>query len=162
MNVSVSQLPGIGQKISFTTAEDSKLVLIVHHTGKRELYFFEDEDMDEADFSMDLTADETRELGAQLLGATYQPVDADKLKIFKNQIVVDWVEMKPESQIANKTIEESEVRNLTGATVMGIVKGDDVVAAPDPSTVLEPGQVLMILGKQEQVSKLATLCRGEE
>lgn len=162
MNVSVSQLPGIGQKISFTTAEDSKLVLIVHHTGKRELYFFEDEDMDEADFAMDLTADETRELGAQLLGATYQPVDADKLKIFENQIVVDWVEMKSESSIANKTIEESEIRNLTGATVMGIVKGDDVVAVPEPSTVLEPGQILMILGKQEQVSKLAALCRGYE
>ncbi|MBB6453420.1 TrkA domain protein [Salirhabdus euzebyi] len=162
MNVSVSQLPGIGQKITFKTAGDSMLVLIVHHTGKRELYFFEDVDSDEADFAMDLTGDETRELGAQLLGATYQPVDADKLQMFKNQIVMDWVKIKEDSPLVNKTLEESEIRNKTGATVMGVVKGDEIVAAPGPETVLQAGDVLMIFGKKDQVSFLEAFCKGEE
>ncbi|GGC81343.1 potassium transporter TrkA [Thalassobacillus devorans] len=162
MNISVSQLPGIGQKISLKTGEDSMLVLIVHHTGKRELYFFEDKDSEEADFAMDLTADETREFGAQLLGATYQPVDADKLKMFQNQIVIDWVELKSISSLANKTIEESEVRNRTGATIIGIVQGNESIAIPEADTKLEPGNVLMIIGKKDQIDSLAALCRGEE
>ncbi|WP_101843196.1 cation:proton antiporter regulatory subunit [Halobacillus sp. Marseille-P3879] len=162
MNISISQLPGIGQKISLKTAEESMLVLIVHHTGKRELYFFDDKDSEEADFAMDLTSDETRELGAQLLGATYQPVNADQLKIFKNQIVIDWIELKPGSPLVHKTIEESEVRNLTGVTIIGIVKGDETIAIPDADTKLQPGDVIMSIGKQDQIDSMTSLCNGGE
>ncbi|MDC3418300.1 cation:proton antiporter regulatory subunit [Aquibacillus salsiterrae] len=162
MHVSVSQLPGIGQKISLKTAEDSMLVVIVHHTGKRELYFFEDADNDEADFAMDLTADETRELGAQLLGATYQPVHADQLKMFKKQIVIDYITLTDKSTLANKSLEDSEIRNKTGATVIGIVQGDEMIAIPDVSRKLIPGDVLMSIGKKEQIAALESLCKGEE
>ncbi|MRH44762.1 potassium transporter TrkA [Aquibacillus halophilus] len=162
MKISVSQLPGIGQKISLQTAEESMLVVIVHHTGKRELYFFDDADSDEADFAMDLTPDETRELGAQLLGATYQPVNSDQLKMFKKQIVVDYIKLSEKSQIAYKTLEESEIRNKTGATIIGIVQGDDMIAIPDITRKLEPGDILMSIGKKEQIDSLDALCKGEE
>lgn len=162
MNISVSQLPGIGQKISFKTSDNDLLVIIVHHTGKRELYFFDDSDSEEADFAMDLTPDETRELAAQLLGATYQPVDIEKIRMFKRQIIVDYIKVKEKSSLVNKTIEESDVRNKTGATIIGIVHGDDVIAIPETDTTLQPGDVLMSVGKEEQISSLADLCQGEE
>ncbi|QDP40961.1 cation:proton antiporter regulatory subunit [Radiobacillus deserti] len=161
MKISVSQLPGIGQKISLKTAEDSMLVIVVHHTGKRELYFFNDADNDEADFAMDLTPDETRELGAQLLGATYQPVDADKLKIFRKQVVVDYVEVKEGSPLINLTIEESDIRNKTGATIIGIVQGDETIAIPEIHTKIAPGDVLISIGKQDQIDALHVLSKGE-
>ncbi|UOQ94224.1 potassium transporter TrkA [Halobacillus shinanisalinarum] len=161
MNISVSQLPGIGQKITLKTAEDSMLVLIVHHTGKRELYFFDEADSEEADFAMDLTSDETRELGAQLLGATYQPVDTNKLKMFKNQIVIDWIELKEASPITHQTIEESEIRNKTGVTIIGIIKGDETIAIPEADTQLFPGDVIMTIGKQEQIDSFTDLCNGK-
>ncbi|WP_407271911.1 cation:proton antiporter regulatory subunit [Radiobacillus sp. PE A8.2] len=162
MNISVSQLPGIGQKITLKTAEDSMLVVIVHHTGKRELYFFDDSDSDEADFAMDLTPDETRELGAQLLGATYQPVNADQLKMFKKQIVIDYIKLTEKSSIAFTTLEESAIRNKTGATIIGIVQGDEMVAIPDINRKLMPGDVLMSIGKKDQIASLEALCKGEE
>lgn len=161
MKVSVSQLPGIGQKIAFKTGEENLLVIIVHHTGKRELYFFEDVDGEEADFAMDLTPDETRELAAQLLGATYQPVDVEKMRIFKSQIIVDYITLKAQSILANKTIEESDVRNKTGATIIGIVQGEDVTAVPEADTTLKPGDVLMSVGKEDQIAALTALCKGE-
>ncbi|SDK08174.1 cation:proton antiporter regulatory subunit [Sediminibacillus albus] len=162
MNVSVSQLPGIGQKITLKTADDSMLVVIVHHTGKRELYFFNDADSDEADFAMDLTPDETRELGAQLLGATYQPVDTEKMKIFQKQIVIDYIKLKDDSPLANKTIEESGVRNRTGATIIGIIQGDETIAIPDADTRLASGNMLVCVGKKDQIEVLASLCKGED
>ncbi|WP_117169014.1 cation:proton antiporter regulatory subunit [Paraliobacillus sediminis] len=162
MNVSVSQLPGIGQKITLKTAEDSMLVVIVHHTGKRELYFFDDVDGDEADFAMDLTSDETRELGAQLLGATYQPVNAHQLKMFKKQIVIDYITLTDKASITHQTIEESEIRNKTGTTIIGIVQGDEMIAIPEADRILEPGDVLMAIGKKDQLAMLEALCKGEE
>lgn len=162
MNISVSQLPGIGQKITLKTAEDSMLVVIVHHTGKRELYFFDDVDSDEADFAIDLTADETRELGAQLLGATYQPVNANQLKMFKKQIVIDYITVTEKSSLTHQTIEESEVRNKTGTTIIGIVQGEEMIAIPEADRILEPGDVLMAIGKKDQIAMLEALCKGEE
>ncbi|MFD2611206.1 hypothetical protein [Paenibacillus gansuensis] len=46
MKIKMSDLPGLGKRISMTMANDSRFVLIVHHTGVRELYYF-DEDEDE-------------------------------------------------------------------------------------------------------------------
>ncbi len=39
MEVKMADLPGVGKKISFQTVEENKIVVIVHHSGKRDLYF---------------------------------------------------------------------------------------------------------------------------
>ncbi|RXT04901.1 cation:proton antiporter regulatory subunit [Ammoniphilus sp. CFH 90114] len=162
MKIKAADLPGIGKKLSFITAEQSMIVLIVHHTGKRELYFFEDADNDEADFSINLTGEETREFGAQLLGAMFQPVDMDKMKMFKNQIIIEWVDVSPASPLVQKTIAESQIRTKTGASIIGIVKGEDVIPVPDIHVVIHAGDTLMTVGKRDQMSALEALCRGEE
>lgn len=161
MQVKMADLPGIGKKISIITAENSMVCLIVHHTGKRELYFFEDADDDEANFSINLTADETRELGAQLLGAVFQPIDTDKMKLFKSQIVTEWVELKKESEFAGKTIGQSEIRKRTGVSIVGIFRKDNVVASPDVHEMLHTGDTLMAIGKSEQISLFEEMCEGK-
>lgn len=115
MEVKMADLPGVGKKISFQTVEENKIVVIVHHSGKRDLYFFQESDEDEADFFLTLTAEETREMGAQLLGATYQPVDDEKMEIFQKQLVMEWIKLTPESPFVDKPIEESRIRTHTGA-----------------------------------------------
>ncbi|MDX5475675.1 MAG: potassium transporter TrkA [Bacillaceae bacterium] len=162
MQIKSTELPGIGRKISFLTADDNMIVLIIHHSGKRELYFFDDPDNDEADFSIAMTSDETRELGAQLLGAMYQPVDMDKMKFFKNQIIIEWVEVETGSSLIDKTIADSKIRTKTGASIIGIVKESSKIAVPDIDVTLQKGDVLMIVGKQDQIDSLTQLCKGEE
>ncbi|WP_307330718.1 cation:proton antiporter regulatory subunit [Evansella vedderi] len=158
----MANLPGIGKKFSFITAQNSMIVLIVHHTGKRELYFFHDQDNDEADFAIDLTADETRELGAHLLGAMFQPVDVDKMKLLKSQIVTEWIKLDKHSSIVNKTISQSEVRKKTGVSIVGIFRDNDVIASPGLDEVLLEGDTVMVIGKQEEISKFEALCEGKE
>jgi TrkA domain protein len=162
MQIRMADLPGIGKKLSFITAQDNMIVLIIHHSGKRELYFFEDSEADEADFSINLTADETREMGAQLLGATYQPIDIDTMKTFKKQLVMEWVELQPESPITGKTIGEAQIRTRTGASIVAIVRGEDVIVSPGIDEILKPGDTLMGAGKSEQMGQFESLCRGEE
>lgn len=161
MNVKMADLPGIGKKMSFITAAGNMMVLIIHHTGKRELYFFEDPDDDEADFSIKLTADETREFGAQLLGAVFQPVNSDTMKLFKSQIVMEWVELKEGSPLAGKTIGENEIRKKTGVSIVGVFRGDDVIASPEPSEKLELGDTIMAIGKSEQIKDFERISSGE-
>lgn len=162
MQIKMADLPGIGKKLSFITAEENMVVLIIHHSGKRELYFFEDAEADEADFSINLTAGETREMGAQLLGATYQPIDIDTMKTFKKQLVMEWVELKPQSPITGKTLGEAKIRTRTGVTIVAIVRGEEVIVSPGIDEVLLAGDTLMGAGKSEQMGQFESLCRGEE
>ncbi|MFW6389814.1 MAG: DUF1854 domain-containing protein [Halanaerobiales bacterium] len=47
MKVKTTDLPGIGKKYTMETAEGIIFVVIIHHTGHREIYFMEDEDAEE-------------------------------------------------------------------------------------------------------------------
>ncbi|MFB5662544.1 cation:proton antiporter regulatory subunit [Alteribacillus sp. HJP-4] len=161
MKVKMADLPGIGKKMSFMTAEGSMIVLVTHHTGKRELYFFKDPEEDEADFSMELTSEETRELGAQLLGAVFQPVDAEKMKLLKSKIVMEWFCLTENSPFAGKTIGEADVRQRTGVSIVGIFREEDVIASPDVDEVLNPGDTVMVVGKSKQITDFEQLANGE-
>ncbi|MFZ4450518.1 cation:proton antiporter regulatory subunit [Salibacterium aidingense] len=162
MDVRMTDLPGIGKKMSFLTAEGSMVVLVTHHTGKRELYFFQDPEEDEADFSLELTSNETRELGAQLLGAVFQPVDSDKMKLFRSKIVVEWIELQENSIFAGKTIGNSEVRKKTGVSIVGIFRNEDVIASPGVEEILQAGDTVMVIGKNSQITLFEELAEGEE
>lgn len=161
MQVKMADLPGIGKKMSFITAENKMMVLIIHHSGKRDLFFFEDADADEADFNIELSADETREMGAQLLGATYQPVDIDTMKTFQKQVVMEWVELKPKSPLNGQTIEEARIRTRTGASVIAIVRGEDMIVSPEANEKLYENDTIMAIGKSDQIKEFEALCRGE-
>ncbi|MBL0103391.1 MAG: potassium channel protein [Bacteroidetes bacterium] len=58
----------------------------------------------------------------------------------------------------NKTIRELEIRNKTGANIIGFKTSDgDYVINPPPDTVMLPDAKLFVLGTQEQVSKFKTI-----
>ena len=58
-------------------------------------------------------------------------------------------------RLKGKTIRELEIRNKTGANIIGFKTGDgDYVINPEPDTVMKPDAKLFVLGTQEQVTKL--------
>jgi len=161
VEVKMADLPGVGKKISFQTAEKQKIVIIIHHSGKRDLYFFQDSDEDEADYFLGLTSEETRELGAQLLGATYQPVDDDRMQIFQKQLVMEWIKLTPESPFVGKQIGESRIRSHTGASVIAVIHGDDITVSPDIDLVLKAGDTVMAAGKRDHIRRFDAMAKGE-
>lgn len=134
-----------------------------HYPSLRQtdLYFFHDTDEDEADYYLTLTSEETREMGAQLLGATYQPVDDDKMKIFQKQLVMEWIKLTPESPFVNKRVAESQIRNHTGASVIAVMHGDDMTVSPDANMVLKAGDTVMAAGTRDQIRRFDAMAKGE-
>lgn len=161
MEVKMADLPGVGKKISFETAEKQKVVLIIHHSGKRDLYFFQDTDEDEADYFLSLTSEETREMGAQLLGATYHPVDDDQMQIFQKQLVMEWIKLTPESPFVDKQIAESQIRTHTGASVIAVMHDDEMIVSPDIHLVLKAGNTVMAAGTRDQIRRFDAMAKGE-
>ncbi len=61
-------------------------------------------------------------------------------------------------RLKGKTIRELEIRNKTGANIIGFKTGDgEYVINPEPDTVMKPDAKLFVLGTQEQVTKLLAI-----
>jgi TrkA domain protein len=158
MKVKTSELPGIGKKYSVETANGARVIIITHHQGNREIYYFSDEDRDEPDFNMTLTDEEARQIGTLLVGVDYQPVADDRTELLLKKLRVDWLTVEPDSCLAGKSILESQIRKRTGATIIAIQRGDETIGSPDIDEVIRPGDVLMSIGTKDQTRSLDSMC----
>ncbi|MCK8601799.1 cation:proton antiporter regulatory subunit [Desulfoferrobacter suflitae] len=159
MKVKTSDLPGIGKSYAMETAEGARVVIVIHHHGHREVYYFQDSDRDEPDFNIHFSDEEARQLGTILLGVDYQPVADDRLELLLKSIRVDWLKVQPGSCLAGKSILESQIRSRTGSTVIAIQRGDRMIGSPDVDEVILPGDILMSIGTRDQTRTLESLCQ---
>jgi voltage-gated potassium channel len=63
-------------------------------------------------------------------------------------------------RLKGKSIRDLEIRNKTGANIIGFKTGDgDYIINPEPDTIMKPDAKLFVLGTQEQVSKLLEILK---
>lgn len=91
----------------------------------------------------------------QLLQESYLMQDSvsGRMSILKNT-EVDWIKMKEDNLLVSKTIADSRIRTLTGASIISIVKNDNNIPNPSPDTIIEADDILVVLGTSEQLLKL--------
>jgi TrkA domain protein len=160
MKIKTGDLPGIGKRYSFVTADGDNVVMILHQSGVREIYHFKESDEDEPDFTIRMTDEEARQVGTILLGADYQPVTDERMEMLLKNIRIEWVQVTASSELANKKIIDSRVRSKTGATIIAIQRGNEMIGSPDVNEVILPGDVLMIVGNRQQTRSLDSLCKS--
>ncbi len=158
MKVKTSDLPGIGKSYAIETAEGSRIVIIIHHNGNRELFYFQDPDQDEPDISFSLNDEEARQISTILLGVDYQPVTEDRIELLLKSVRIDWFRVEPGSFLAEKTILQAQIRTHTGTTIIAIQRGNKMIGSPDIHEKILPEDTLMCIGTREQTQKLESLC----
>lgn len=158
MDFKTCDLPGIGRKYSLNLANGKHMVMITHNQGQRELYVFDDPDDDEPEISVEFNDEESRQMGAILLGVDYQPIPDDKIEMISKKIRMSWFKVDNETCFAGSKIEDSGIRQFAGVTIIGIERGDDFIANPESSEVILEGDVLMVIGKKEPIKELKKMC----
>jgi TrkA domain protein len=161
MEIKSVDLPSIGKKYTVKMPKGQHLVIIIHHSGTREIYMMDDLDDDEPLFTMEMNDEMARKIGSILMGADYQPVVDERVDIICKNIMVEWIPVTNRSSLDNQTIKEARIRTLTGTTIIGIQRGTTVIGSPDITEVLKAGDILMSIGKKDQIKKLDALCKGE-
>ncbi len=63
---------------------------------------------------------------------------------------VQAMRLMPGSPLAGKDLAHSDIRPKYGLTVVGIMRGNDVIASPGPDFVLEDDDVVYLFGKKEK------------
>ncbi len=69
-------------------------------------------------------------------------------------MAVNWIDTTSHTAIAGKSIRDLQIRQQTGASVVGILRHGATVTNPDPDTPLQPGDILGVLGDQSQIAQV--------
>ncbi|MDX2099084.1 MAG: TrkA C-terminal domain-containing protein, partial [Leptolyngbyaceae cyanobacterium bins.59] len=84
------------------------------------------------------------------------------LKVATQDMNKRWYALPNESPLAGMTLEETDLRQLTGVSLMAIRRaGGEEVDYPDGQTTLEEGDRLLIIGEAEELAAFDELAKGE-
>lgn len=146
-------LPGIGKKFSIITTGKEKVSVIIHLSGKREIYFFGKDDFDEPVCSFVLNEEEANQLGSVLMGTFFKPEAKEEKELFLKNLLIEWITLDKNCPLINKSIKESEIRKKTGASIVAIIRGDLTITNPSPDEVLKEGDTIVLVGNKQQIEK---------
>jgi len=143
-------LPGIGHRYELRSVDGGRVVIVVHHSGRRDLYAFAP-DGTEPQAVVTLSDAQARTLGAILGGAYFKPAVVEEIEAIIGGLLIDWVTLEEDSPGAGKTIAELEIRTRTRMTVAAILRGHVPLVAPEPTETLLSGDQLVVIGRQEDL-----------
>lgn len=150
--ISEQNLPGIGRSYTLPAAEGAHLVVVVHHTGRRDVYAFPAGASDsEPAAVVSLSDDQARRLGAVLGGAYFKPAIVEEVEATIGSLLIDWVTLREDSPAAGRSIADLEVRRRTRMTIVAIMREPETILAPEPNEVLQAGDRLIVVGRQEDL-----------
>ena len=160
-----TRLPGVGTKFTFTTDHGSRVAVIQHLDGSRELYVFRHAGDEEPSAVIHLVDDEARQLGAVLGGAYERPKIVEDLEMALGELLIEWEQVPESSPWIGKTLAESGFRAKTGITVIAILRESESIAGAQPDDVILDGDTIVVVGKAgqfRQVRKLLAEGPGQE
>ncbi len=79
----------------------------------------------------------------------------DQLVGASEGLEVTWIEVEPGNAIAGRTIGESGLRKRTGASIVGIARGQAVQVNPGPDDRIDAGNRLAVIGTMAQTQAAA-------
>jgi len=103
--------------------------------------------------------------GRRMAAAVLRPNVLDFLELAFHTddlaLMVEELAVAPDSRLAGKTLGFCEIRNEIGATVLAVKKATGTtIANPPPDHVIEPGDILIVLGDPKQLEKADELTRA--
>ncbi|MUW14016.1 potassium transporter TrkA [Halorubrum sp. CBA1125] len=142
MPITESDLPGVGKKFEIDLG-DGEMVVVIHNTGKREVFRRSDPDAD-SEKVFEFGDDLARTIGSIIEGAHFQPIEPDTQETtLPGGILLEWYELQPGSPLIGETLESADIGNRTGLAVVAIQREDAVIDSPGADTILREGDTVI-------------------
>ena len=152
-------LPGVGLRHDFVTHRGRRVGVISHRSGRRELLVYDLRDPDACSETVLLNVEEADTL-SELLGA---PRILERLAALHEQVatlVSEQLTVEVGSPYEGRTLGDTQARTLTGASVVAVLRGGEVVASPGPDFRFQAGDGVVVVGTREGVEGVAQILSG--
>lgn len=160
MSVEESDLPGVGKMYKVSLDENRRLEIVIHNTGKREVYLREDPEED-SEKLFELSDKLARTVGTILDGSYFQPVTTEDMKTKLDQdSVLEWVDVCDGSPAAGKRIADLDELKKVDVSIIAIRRNGKTLTNLSPDTKIEEGDELIVVESERGHDTLAELCEG--
>jgi TrkA domain protein len=151
MEVKEVLLPGVGLRFEFENRDGDRIGVVARRSGDFEVVVYPSDDPDQAQQVFRLTDDEAEAL-AQILGA---PRIAERFADLTREVPglnAGQVRIRPASPFVNRPLGDTRARTRTGASIVAIVREDEVLASPGPAELLRAGDVMVVIGTEDGIA----------
>lgn len=151
MDVKEVLLPGVGLRFEFTSQKGDRIGIIARRGGDFDVVVYGPDDPDQARPVLHL-ADDEAEAVAQILGA---PRIAERFTELSREVPgleTGQVRIVPGSPFVNHPLGDTRARTRTGASIVAIVRNDEVLASPGPAEMLQARDVLIVIGTEDGIA----------
>jgi len=151
--VTETALPGVGVRYDFQASNGTRVGVLVHRTGRRDLLVYSARDPDACIAQLSLDSDDSRTL-AELLGASRIAEHLASVQQDIEGLSIDWIVIENGSEWAGRSMRDAGVHTNTGVSVVALIGSDAVVAAPGADDVLQAGATAVAIGTTEGLERL--------
>jgi TrkA domain protein len=152
-----TRLPGVGVKWSMTLASGTRITVIQHNDGDREIYVHRRAGDEDPAAVVELHDDEARQLGAVLGGAYERPKIVEDLEMALGEFQIEWIKVPQGSWVNGRTLSDVAFRRRTGVTVIAILRESETIAGAQPDDVILDGDTIVVVGKAGQFGAVKRL-----
>jgi TrkA domain protein len=154
MTIERTALPGIGVCHALTTRAHQRLGVITHTTGQRDIVLYDSDDPDRAACTLALESDEAHGI-ADLLGTT---VTIDHLAELEQQLTgVTAAAVRLPAGSPYDGLPMAATRTSTRASIVAVIRDQQVITAPHPDFVLHHDDTLIAIGDHHGVTALTDM-----
>lgn len=153
------RLPGIGVRFDLVTHGGRRVGVVSHRSGRRDLVIDDVDDPDACSAAVTLTREEADAL-AELLGAPRVIERLAALHEGLRGLVSEQVTLGAGSPYVGRTLGDTAARTRTGASVIAVLRGDELVPSPGPGFRFQAGDGVVVVGTGEGVARIAGILTG--
>ena len=156
MEVNETLLPGVGLRYEFDNSDGDRIGVIAHRKGEFEVLVYASRDPDRARRVFRLTEREADAL-AQILGAPRMVESYADLTRQIPGLEAGQIQIPADSPYAGRPLGDTRARTRTGASIVAIVRGEQVLASPGPDEALRADDVLVAIGSADSIAAVRQL-----
>jgi TrkA domain protein len=159
VRIEEADLPGIGKRHDFLTRKGRRVGVISHRTGLRDLLVYDSRDPDSCSETVVLSTEEADAL-AVLLGA---PRIVERLAQLHEQVaglVSEQLTIDHSSPYVGRSLGDTQARSRTGASIVAVLRGGQVIPSPTPDFRFEAGDRVVVVGTREGAEAVARILTG--
>lgn len=154
MEIRETELPGIGQKFEAYTRNGEKVVIVIHDDGRREMYHYDFDDLDESISNVTFEDAEARQIAGILGGMVYKPKALESIEIALDDLVIEWFKVREHAELAGKTLGDIDLRKDYGVNIIAVMnKNNKKELNPGPRTTIDSGDTIVISGQRNGVKR---------
>jgi TrkA domain protein len=149
-------LPGVGVSHVLTTREGQRLGIVSHLDGRHEIVVYDRDDPERTAGTVVLGSDEARQVSDVLHATVTIDHVADLVEPIGGVQAVR-IRLRAGSAYVDRPLGDTRARTRTGASIVAVVRGEEISASPGPDFVFRAGDVVVAVGNDEGLAQLRDL-----